>query len=419
MINITFYQNTQKIDANKEAPIFMTLTFNGERIRRAVKNSKIKQSYWNTSKSRIKKGVVNAIGIPSELINAKLEELEENIKKINKEALREESIISKDYILARLENPHSIDARNIKFFQAFDEFLEVIKSYRAKNTIKNYNTVRNFLEDFQKSTKYKIELELIDFSFFEKLRSYAFLEREITDNYFVKIITVLKTFLTWCIDKKYCQPINFKNFKTTEREIEVIHLTLAELFRLYKHNFKSTRLEHVKDTFCFGCFTSLRIGDLRQLKENQIFDKCIIKNIQKTKEPGNKIPLNKFSRQIIEKYRSTIHNPLPLISDSKFNEYIKECCKEVGIDTLITIVEHRGPKSIEKVVPKHELITSHVARKTFATNSLILGMPERVVRSITGHKTEKSFRRYVKIAEDVKENQMGITWDQIELEKFI
>jgi len=413
MINITFFHNKQKIDANKEAPIWMTLTFNGQRIRRSVKDSKIRMNSWNKTKSRVKNNAENTKGITADLINARLEELEENIKKINKVVLRENIRINEDYILSKLENPQTIDARNVNFFQAFDEFLEVCKSHKAKNTVKNYTTVRNFLEDFQKSTKSKIELELIDYDFFEKLRDYAFKKKKIADNYFVKLISVLKTFMNWSIDKRYCSATDFKKFKTHEREIEIIYLTLDELFTLYNHKFESKKLEHVKDTFCFACFTGLRYSDIRTLDASNIIDGYIIKNIQKTKEVGSKIPINKYALEILNKYLETIHYPLPIISEQKYNKYIKECCEKVKINTSTTIIEYRGSESTQKTVPKSDLITSHTARKTFATNSLILGMKELVVRSITGHKKESSFKKYVKIADNIKQTEMENTWDKI------
>ena len=80
---------------------------------------------------------------------------------------------------------------------------------------------------------------------------------------------------------------------------------------------------------------------------------------------------------------------------------------------MITKTRYVGQKRIEITVPKYELITSHTARKTFVTNSLILGMKEMVVRNITGHKKEESFRRYVKIAEDFKRQEMDNTWDKV------
>ncbi|SMG49451.1 Site-specific recombinase XerD [Marivirga sericea] len=412
MINITFFHNKQKIDTNNEAPIWMTLTFNGQRIRKSIKDSKIKQSSWNNTKARVKNVTVNSKGITSELINARLEELEENIRKINKVVLRENIRLNEEYILSKLENPQTIDARNISFFQAFDEFLEICKGHKANNTVKNYTTIRNFIERFQTDTKYKIELELIDFGFYEKLRDYAFKKKNVADNYFVKVISVLKTFMNWAIDKRYCKATDFKKFRTHEREKEVIYLTKEELFKLYNHNFESRKLDHVKDTFCFACFTGLRFSDLRTLESSNILEGYIIKNIQKTKEVGSKIPLNRFAQEILDKYRDTIHYPLPTISEQKYNKYIKECCEKIEIDTPTTIVEYRGNQSFQKTVPKHKLITSHVARKTFVTNSLIFGMKELVVRSITGHKKESSFKKYVKIADNIKQTEMENTWDK-------
>ncbi|UWX55735.1 hypothetical protein NYZ99_04735 [Maribacter litopenaei] len=70
---------------------------------------------------------------------------------------------------------------------------------------------------------------------------------------------------------------------------------------------------------------------------------------------------------------------------------------------------------MDKTLPKWKLITSHTARKTFVTNSLVLGMKEMVVRNITGHRKEESFRRYVKIAEDLKKSEMDNTWGKVEI----
>src|SRR5690606_29018926 len=133
----------------------------------------------------------------------------------------------------------------------------------------------------------------------------------------------------------------------------------------------------------------------------------------KTKTIDHEIPLNKFAKEILDKYKKTIYEPLPVISGQKFNEYIKECCEVAKINTPTTVSRFSGNKRVDKTVPKHELITSHTARKTFVTNSLIFGMKEMVVRNITGHKKESTFKRYVKIAEDFKQKEMQETWDKI------
>ena len=80
----------------------------------------------------------------------------------------------------------------------------------------------------------------------------------IEDNYFAKIIAVLKTFLNWAVERGYTTDLTFKKFKAVEKETEVICLTLEEFLSLFNHEFKSRRLAQVRDVFVFGCGTGLR-----------------------------------------------------------------------------------------------------------------------------------------------------------------
>jgi len=125
------------------------------------------------------------------------------------------------------------------------------------------------------------------------------------------------------------------------------------------------------------------------------------------------IPLNKFSRAILEKYKDTVQYPLPRVSSQKFNEYIKECCKAAGIDTPTSITRFSGKVRKEITGAKYEFITSHVARKTFTTLSLVLGVPERVVKGITGHKKEENFRKYVNFSKEFEKQQLDSVWNAV------
>ena len=85
----------------------------------------------------------------------------------------------------------------------------------------------------------------------------------------------------------------------------------------------------------------------------------------------------------------------------------------VGINTPVTTTRYIGRRRIDGTVSKYELITSYTARKTFVTNNLVLGMKEMIVRNITDHKDEASFKRYVDIAEDFKQREMDNIWNNI------
>jgi len=70
-------------------------------------------------------------------------------------------------------------------------------------------------------------------------------------------------------------------------------------------------------------------------------------------------------------------------------------------------------------VPFYEVLTSHVGRKSYITNSLILGVPERVVKEVSGHKDEKSFRRYVQLAESYKSQVIRKAFSKENIRKIL
>ena len=109
------------------------------------------------------------------------------------------------------------------------------------------------------------------------------------------------------------------------------------------------------------------------------------------------IPIHPYVTQILKKYK----NELPKIpSNQKFNEYIKEVAKEVGIDDNISIQKRKGNFNYDKAIPKYELISSHTARRSFATNAYLSGIPPISIMMITGHKTETAFMKYIKISSE-------------------
>ncbi len=410
MVNLSFYINNQKISQSGFAPVYMLITFNGQRIRKAVKQVRVKPGQWNSNKELVKKPTSSEDYNGHEEFNERLENIRESVHKINRHVLKFGSKLSKEFILKRIDNPNLIEVDRKSFFQTFDEFIEVSKSYKKERTIKGIQTVKSLLETYQADKMLKHDFEEIDQEYFELLRSYSFQEKKWSINYFKKIIQVLKAFMRWSKERGYHSNEHYKNFKAKESEKEIIYLTMDEFQTLYEFNFKSKKLSHVRDIYCFACATGLRFSDVISLKSSEVYEDHILKRIHKTNEVNVTIPLNKFSKQILNKYKETIWDPLPKISAQKFNEYIKDCCKDVGITKPVTIYNDSGGVRTQETKPKYQLITSHTARKTFVTNSLILGMHETVVKEITGHKKQESFRRYVKVADSYRKSEMDKAW---------
>ncbi len=410
-MKVKFYLDVQKKTRHGDRPVYMYITYEGKRIRKPVANVHTSEKYWDDEKARVIRG-----GRPDHLdeiksFNNRLEFIRAQVKLIDQEAFERRIKLTEKYIVERLNDESLVKSDQYDFFKATETYLGSIKSVKAGRTITGKKTVFNFLKEFESNCSYQLTFPQMNLEFFEALRKYAFEKRKIGDNYFAKIIAVLKTFLNWAYERDYIKHQEFKKFKASERETEIISLTLEEFLALYNHTFKSSRLDRVRDVFVFGCSSGLRFSDLASLQTSNIQGDFIVKNIQKTKE-NSMIPLNKYSSGVLAKYKDSIHEPLPKVSAQKFNVYLKECCKETGIDAVVTITKFSGGSRKTSSHPKYELIASHAARKTFATLSLLMGVPERVVRNITGHKKEEDFKRYVNFSKEYQKKQMDEVWDK-------
>ena len=410
MPEINYYLKTVNPDKKGLKPIIVQISLDYKKYRKTV--DKTKKKHWNPKKQRVRPPGINDDHNRYIEINSFLDNYEVKTRNFFTKCLEQDIQINEQVIKSYLAGKDVVKSKPLQFFEAFDAFIASKKLDRAKWTIKGYNTVLAFLKDFQKDMVIDINFQTIDLVFFDQLKKYAFEYRNIKDNYFAKIIAVLKNFLNWSAARKYITDSTYKRFTFSEKEIEVIYLTLDELLHLNKFEFEFSRHRKARDLYCFACFTGLRYSDIKQLRHEHIQNNVILKKIQKT-QVIETIPLNDFAIEILNRYKDNTVNALPKLSEQKANNYIKEACKIADISTPTIKIENRGGKSKESTFPKHKLITMHTGRKTFVTNSLILGMNIKAIKGVTGHKRDSSFDKYLKIAEDYKKTEMDNTWNKI------
>lgn len=412
MANIHFYLQSGKVNKKGQQPIIMRITH--QYIRTIIfVGHVVKPKHWSQLNEKVLKQREDEPDNNYIAINERLSLLKEKAEMAINDALRDEISITDAYLKNAIINPAGKQRKTKRtFFDVLDEYIESSKAIRANRTIVCYGTFKYFLQDFEKDTKYKIDLHSINHKFFDNLRTYAFINRKAKDNYFAKIISSLKAFLTWCHKRGYVKDLTYKEFKATERDKDVIYLTMDELMTLNDFQFTSYKRSRARDLFCFMCFTGMRVSDLQNLKREHIRDEQIFKTIVKTHKT-EVIPLNKYARTILGRYEHQEDRPLPKLSAQKINDHIKECCEEAGIKDLVNYVDYSGGKAREHSEPKYKLITNHTARKTFITNSIMLGMNTKTIKEITGHKKDSVFNKYVKISEEFKKLEMERTWDSI------
>lgn len=306
---------------------------------------------------------------------------------------------------------------DIPFFDCFDLFIETMREQNgwAQRTQMKFRTLENRLRAFSP------RLEFTDLTEDGLQLFMRFLIKKDLKNYTIeKDIDTLRWFLRWATKKGYNSTMDFADFRpklkgTDSNSNGIIYLEWDELMTLFGFDFgeRHQGLANCRDVFCFCCFTGLRYSDAAKLRLSDIHDGYISVVTQKTSD-SLRIELNDFSRDILRRcsdFQQSKANrsrkALPTVSNQKMNEYLKEIGKTIGLDTPVHLVYYKGGKRREEDRPKYELLTTHCARRTFVVNALRLGIPAEVIMKWTGHKDFKAMRPYVKIVDELKEQEMA------------
>jgi len=300
----------------------------------------------------------------------------------------------------------------VYIFESVNRLNKKTGKFISSSTIKPYKTVQNHLTEFQKEYKVLIDWNSLDNSFYKAFRDYLMKKKRMRPNSIGKQFQVINSFVKQA-EAEGIIPINsIRPFQVTREEVENISLSEEELNELEKLNLSKTpRLEKVRDIFLLACYTGLRYSDWQQLNEESIVQVKSVSMFNITQQKTQKkvsIPIQGKVREILDRNNGRI-NRIP--SCQKINDYLKEIGKLVPcLNELVERNYRKGERDIIESVPKYTLISSHTARRTFATLQLKCGIPPYIIMAITGHKTEKDFWKYVKLDSQAKALQLHQMW---------
>jgi integrase len=415
MATVSYYLSREKKDKKGRAQIMLQCVHNGQRFRYYT-GEKIDPIFWSKSKKNPIKPSYNDDGT----LHTYLKNLEAKIINIVVDYKGTDRTLTIDMLKTKFLE-ESVSDPDKSFLALFNQFITSSEINRAKGTTKNYKNSLYYLTEFQKEKNFDYQFDAINMAFYDQYVDYLITKKHLSNNTVGRVIKVLKTFLNWSIDNKYNHNLEYKKFKVAREEIEIIYLTDSELKSLYdlkitdevlaqvKEELKlpitKHFLERAKDLFCFGCFTGLRFSDITSMDKNNIKEDEIQIRTQKTKDMLS-IPLIPQAASILKKY----DNSLPVISNQKLNQAIKALGKVAKIKQEVAIQRYRGAKRLDSKIPKHKLITTHTARRTFITLSLEKGIRPEVVMSITGHKDYRTFKAYIKITDTIKRDSLLNAW---------
>lgn len=340
------------------------------------------------------------------------------------------------------------------FFSLFERFIKESKSGKriqpdgkriSKGTIKNYTCTKNLLEQFcskkqfslriipeRMLTRRDIEVEKNYWKkFYRSYTDFLYNEKGFFDNYVGSTIKNIKTFFNYLNrDLNLGVGLFHKQFYVRKEEIAIYPLLPEELnFLIYDRDFEqmlSKRMKEVKDFFVFGCTVALRVSDLLHLKRSalRVVNGQYYLSVRSRKTSiDTLVKLPDYAVAILQKRRKDKNFLLPSFQTSNLNKYIKILMKKAGFTHPVTLYRQRRgvPVAIRKGVTLFcDVASTHSMRRTAITMMLCLGMPEQMVRKISGHSPgTKEFYRYVLWAQTYQDSESDRIFEKLKEKKLI
>jgi len=351
---------------------------------------------------------------------------------------------------------HTLSSKKAhSFFKLYDKFISDSERGRrlqpngkkvTSGTIQNYVYTKRILEKFCNSKGFVLRIYSVKYltqrqmqveknywkKFYKKFTDYLYNDCSHFDNYVGQNIKNIRTFFGY-LNKTLL--LNVGDFHlqlyVRKEEVPIVTLLPEELnFLIYNKDFEvklTPKMQRVKDVFVFGCTVALRFSDLLALKKSnlRIINNNWYLNVRSQKTSvDTQISLPDYAIDILKKYRKLKGSfLLPRFNNVNLNLYIKDLMELAGFTH--SIVKTRGRRGMVKEILKNsknkkdnyrfcDLVTTHTMRRTAITTMLCLGMPEHLVRKISGHSPlSKEFFRYVSLAQAYQDKESATMFDKL------
>lgn len=305
--------------------------------------------------------------------------------------------VRKDYI------NHFRQAKPIEgiYFTGFmREVLEKRSRRKSANYAVVYDAIMKHIDQFSKLYDCDIFTNSITEEFLDDFIIY--LENQnLRHNTIVGYILKIQSMVRKASQYNYAVDSTYDEIDMHLEETNAVFLSMNEITGIYYYKFekqdKRKAKERIRDLFVVGCLTALRYSDYSSLTKDNLQDGYIIKRTKKT-NVDVKVPAHDYVKEIFAKYNGSIPCGLCI---QYFNKYLKVIMREIGLNDKITYSFTKGGKLQTVTREKWELISSHTARRSAATNMYLTGrMKTFEIMKLTGHRSEQNFFRYIRLTSE-------------------
>ena len=408
----------------KRAQIWLTSTIDGKRIRIYTRQL-VAPDYWVKSNRSDAKGggsvredasLGRATVEANKKINAELKRIlhycQDYVNEVSNtniltssESLTHSASNFKNYIEDRILR------RNMDYKLSPEEFIQKIIERKRVSVNKNTGrtlsggTIYNHKNALQRLISFCSEKHLpftwaIFTEEFEDNFTAWMNEKGFTPNTIASQYSIIKVWLKEADKRGLIENKAYQHYSTLCHDVDNIYLSEEEINKLYELDLSDkeinsqSKLEETRDLFIIGCWTGLRYSDYASFPKISSEDDTFRIRCHKTNGAVT-IPIHPKVKAIYKKYDGNLPKP---IDRGKALKNIRYCARLANINTPITLSRTIGGRNREITKDKCEYIMNHTARRSFATNMYLKGVPPISIMSVTGHTTESNFMKYIKIS---------------------
>lgn len=419
-MKVAFY--LKRPEAETETAIFARISYGAAKPLKYYTPEAITPKYWNknTYRAKVQRGFPEA---PE--FNARIDKIETDIKNVTRKLLNMGSVPSNEDLRAALDahfNKGASKSTNDGYLLPFfDKMIEQSKnglrsnSHTGKpispNTLKAYGTYRARFEAYETKRNKRIRFDAINQAFYDDFTAFLVQDLKLSNGTVIKQQNTLIMILNAATKAEVNTNLKYQHcsFATKNEATDTIYLTKAEIKSIADLDLTdSPRLDNVRDLFIIGCYTGLRFSDYASINAAEIKDDMQTITQRKT---GNKvvIPIHDEVKRVLAKRGGVAPRP---ISNQKFNDYIKDVAAMVeSLKVKVKQERTTAGKRVVTEIEKYKLIGSHSARRSFASNQYLNGVPTLMIMAITGHKTEKAFLHYIRVTPTEQAREMLKLWN--------
>ncbi len=302
-----------------------------------------------------------------QLYKEKLEAMEFDIQRLIVQLEVQNIPVTREKILQKIRGEEE-NSEKRDIVDLFDDYLKERSSKIRHVTYKKIKQTREKLRRWQIFECRKIDTPNFDKKDFVKFSQWLQRYEDLGDNTIAVHCGVLKNFLRHSYPGKRFDFIKFR-----EIYVDVIYLYPEELKVLQEATLKGY-LDKTRDLFLIGCYTGLRYADYEKVNYHKGRGNVMEIIQRKTGRPAYP-PFTSKLEVIMAKYNGKV----PIISNQNFNVYLKALFRMLDLEREVIIHKRRNGQQLEYIYPLWDVISSHVARKTFIMTLLTSKVDQKLV----------------------------------------